>query len=171
MQLDTAIQAAYEANLRKLQGKALSPPPVTLDSHQRAFLNDFEQWCRANGVRSCPAAPITIAVYLRTAMAEGDALAAAEAIRLAHQVHQLPCPVSTSVVRATLNEMLDDKPPRSWRADEQLLWGSLPPEIRGVISRRERERDVALRRLQSKMADKLKQGDLAEIAKLPCEIT
>jgi hypothetical protein len=149
--LDQAIQSAYEANEQKLRGKIPSPS-VTLDPHQRAFLAGFDQWCRANGVRSFPAAPAAIAVYLRASLSEGDALAAAEAIRLAHQAHGLPCPVSTNVVRAQLNVMLDDKPPR-WKPDEQLLWAALPPEIRGILTRKERERDTALRRKQNELAE------------------
>jgi hypothetical protein len=148
--LDQAIAAAFEANERKLAAQ-VPLPAATLDPHQRALFSAFEHFCRTNGVRALPASPTTIAAYLRAALAEGDALAAAEAIRIAHQAHGLPCPVSTHVVRAQLNELLEDKPPRSWRADEQLMWAALPPEIRAVIARRERQRDLELRRLQSKV--------------------
>jgi hypothetical protein len=148
--LDQAIAAAFEANEKKLATQ-VQTPATTLDQHQRALFSAFEHFCRSSGVRAIPAAPAIVAFYLRTSMAEGDALAAAEAIRIAHQAHGLPCPASTHVVRAQLNELLDEKPPR-WRAEEQLLWAALPPEIRAVIARRERQRDLELRRLQNKVA-------------------
>jgi hypothetical protein len=162
--LDQAIAAAFEANETKLAAR-VSTPATTLDHHQRALFSAFEHFCRSNGVRAIPAAPAIVACYLRTCLAEGDALAAAEAVRMAHQAHGLPCPVSTHVVRAQLNEMLEDKPPRSWRASEQLLWAALPPEIRGIISRRERERDLALRRKQNELAELKRQTATAPESK------
>jgi hypothetical protein len=162
--LDQAIAAAFEANEKKLAAR-VKTPATTLDQHQRALFSAFEHFCRSSGVRSLPASPTTIAAYLRAALAEGDALAAAEAIRIAHQAHGLPCPVSTHVVRSQLNELIDEKPPRSWRADEQLMWAALPPEIRGVISRRERERNLALRRKQNELAELTRQTATAPEAK------
>jgi hypothetical protein len=167
--LDQAIAAAFEANERKLAAQ-VPLPAATLDPHQRALFSAFEHFCRSSGVRAIPAAPAIIAFYLRTRMAEGDALAAAEAIRIAHQAHGLPCPVSTHVVRSQLNELLEDKPPRSWRADEQLMWATLPPEIRAVIARRERQRDLELRRLQGKVADLQRQTATAPEAKPVADI-
>jgi hypothetical protein len=169
MQLDQAIAAAFEANERKLAAQ-VPLPAATLDPHQRALFSAFEHFCRSSGVRAIPAAPAVIACYLRACMAEGDAPAAAEAIRIAHQAHGLPCPVSTHVVRSQLNELIEDKPPRSWRLEEQLLWAALPPEIRGIISRRERERDLALRRKQNELAELTRQTATAPEAKPVADI-
>jgi hypothetical protein len=142
--LDHAISAALEFNEQKLS-KKVPLPPTRLSEQQALLAEHFGIWCRQRGVRSLPARPTTIALYLQTALA--DAFAAAEAIRVAHQVHSLPCPVSTDVVRLQLNELMSDKPPRSWRAEEKLLWCELPPEIRKVIKRREQEDAAAVRRL------------------------
>jgi hypothetical protein len=142
--LDHAIAAAFEFNEQKLS-KKVPLPRTGLTEEQAIVFELFAVFCRQNGVRSLPARPTTIALYFQTPLA--DAFAAAEAIRVAHQVHALPCPVSTDVVRFRLNELLDDKPPRSWRAEEKLLWCELPPEIRKVIKRREQEDAAAVRRL------------------------
>jgi hypothetical protein len=142
--LDHAISAALEFNEQKLS-KKVPLPPTRLSEEQAIAFEHFAIYCRQQGVRSLPARPTTIALYLSTALA--DAFAAAEAIRVAHQVHSLPCPISTDVVRFRLNELMSDKPPRSWRAAEKLLWCELPPEIRTVIKRREQEDAAAVRRL------------------------
>jgi hypothetical protein len=149
--LDNAIGAALNFNEQKLS-KNVPLPPTRLSEEQAIAFELFAVWCRQNGVRSLPARPTTIALYLQTALA--DPFAAAEAIRMAHQMQGLACPISSSVVRAVLNELLSDhKPPRSWRAEEKLLWAELPPEIRSVIARREQERDRAVRIAQCELAE------------------
>jgi hypothetical protein len=62
---------------------------------------------------------------------------------------------------------------RSWTPYERALWAELPPVIRNAIERRERERDVALRRMQNQVAELRKRHggakpaniDIKEIAK------
>jgi hypothetical protein len=144
--LDHAISAALEFNEQKLS-KKVPLPPTRLSEEQAIAFELFAVWCRRNGVRSLPVRPSTLAVYLQSGVAGSDPFAVAESVRIAHQIHGLPCPVSTDVVRLQLNNLLDEKPPRSWRADEKLLWCELPPEIRKVIKRREQEDAAAVRRL------------------------
>jgi hypothetical protein len=157
--LDTAIAAAFEFNEKRLS-KKVPLPPARLSEEQAIAFELFAVWCRQHGVRSLPARPTTIALYLQTALA--DAVAAAEAIRVAHQVHSLPCPVSTDVVRFRLNELSDDKPPRSWRNAEKLIWCELSPEIRAVIKRREQEDSAAVRIAQCELAELRKRLEGAE---------
>jgi hypothetical protein len=121
-----------------------------LGEEQIKLFRGFTEWCKQYGVRSLPARPTTIAAYLQTGVA--DCLAAAEAIRLAHQAQLLPCPIGTDCVRAVLSELLQDKPPRSWKSSEQLLWAELPPEIRAAVARREHERELVIRRCQNQAA-------------------
>jgi hypothetical protein len=44
-------------------------------------------------------------------------------------------------------------PPRSWRKPEQEMFVTLPVEIRAAISRREKQRETEVRRLQNLVAD------------------
>jgi hypothetical protein len=52
-----------------------------------------------------------------------------------------------------LELLLDDKPPRSWKKDEQKMWKCLPEEIRYALGRREEQRDRAVRLAQNEAAD------------------
>jgi hypothetical protein len=60
--------------------------------------------------------------------------------------------------------------PRSWSAEDQRLAALLPPEIRAILFKRERDRDNGLRIAQNKLADERKRlsrkiGVAAELEK------
>ena len=62
-------------------------------------------------------------------------------------------PVATSVVRAVLETVIDDDPPRTWTRPEKELFTFLPADIRAAVSRREKQRDVEIRKLHNERAD------------------
>ncbi len=85
---------------------AASKAPNTVRAY-RSDLADFEDWCAGQGVRTLPATPAAIALYL-TALAQAGAKASTLQRRVSalSQAHQLaghvPSPTSDPVVRATM---------------------------------------------------------------------
>jgi hypothetical protein len=79
-----------------------------------------------------------------------------DALRVIARMHdkfQMPSPVACASVRAILELSMDEKPPRSWKRDEQEQWAYLPAEIRFALSRRQRDFDKEIRRCQNETAD------------------
>src|SRR5271166_4792619 len=89
MNLADAITQAHEVNENALAAK-VPQPRTRLSEEQAKLFHRFAEWCKQYGVRSLPARPTTIAAFLASLVAD-DPFAAAEAIRVAHQVQQLPC--------------------------------------------------------------------------------
>jgi hypothetical protein len=56
------------------------------------------------------------------------------------------------------------EPPRSWTKDEKQLFTELPVEIQRAVSRRERDREVQLRRMQNELAELKRQRAAATSA-------
>ena len=74
-----------------------------------------------------------------------------------HDKFQMPNPAACASVRAVLELFMDEKPPRSWKRDEQEMWAFLPADIRFAIAKRERERDRTLNICQKELAELRKQ--------------
>jgi hypothetical protein len=103
---------------------------------------DFVAFAEREGVRSLPAKSQTVAAYLLSgSITHEQALDVLAVIARRHDKHGLSNPCATAGVRMVLELMLDDKPPRSWKKDEQEVWKCLPEEIRYALSRREEQRD------------------------------
>ena len=65
--------------------------------------------------RHCPAKPATVAAFILDSRLKHDRmLDALNVIARLHNIYSLSNPVATSVVRAVLETVLDDEPPRSW---------------------------------------------------------
>jgi hypothetical protein len=58
-----------------------------------------------------------------------------------HDKHGLSNPCATAGVRSVLELSIEEKPPRSWKKDEQEVWAVLPADIRFTLSRRQRDYD------------------------------
>jgi hypothetical protein len=149
--LVTAIQQAYVTHEKRIQDALqLERPP--LGAAERKLLEPFQAWCGSRGVRPLPATPATVAAYIQS-LPEGQISAALDAIQAAHDYIGVSSPVGSHSVRTVLAHRLTIfSAPRSWRRDEQLLWDQLPPEIKRTITRREADRDTALRNKQNELA-------------------
>jgi hypothetical protein len=157
--LSDAIQRAkileWDAAEQKMAERfKLDAPVLSKDLLERHDL--FAKWCTSKHVRKCPAKPATVAAFLLEQHALGASaqvvvamLAAIEAIR---QYHMLSNPCATAVVNAALDQIVKVEPPRSWNKDEKAEWAKLSPLVREAISRREKDRDRALRIAQNKAA-------------------
>jgi hypothetical protein len=157
MTLADAIQQAHEANESKIAATVERVSPQ-LDADELAALSVFNRWCNLNGLRTCPANPRVIAAWLRSEKNTDpskiiDTLSAIERL---HDFHSLPNPIATSCVRNELCRLQAIEPPRSWPAASKLMFAALPPEIRAVVAKRERERERWLRNKQNELAEELK---------------
>jgi hypothetical protein len=149
--------AAWETNERKLA--ATLPPAaraeLSSDCHDRLAV--FVSYCKSQNVRHCPARPATCAAFAAAEAANGrDArgvISLLTAIGELHDHHGFSNPVATATVSAVLDRVVKTEPPRSWAAAEKSDWARLPPTIRETITRREKERDVALKRKFNELAE------------------
>jgi hypothetical protein len=84
-----------------------------------------------------------------------------EAITALHDYHNLSNPCATRVVNLALEQIVHPEIPRSWTKDERAEWAKLPPPVRDAIARRENDRDRAVRRAQSELAELKRQSATA----------
>ena len=156
---EQAIVAAWKGDL-----------PSGTDVNGR-MIAPFVTFCMERKVRYCPANPYVVAAYLRWLMDMNvggipDLLRGIEEV---HAVNGLANPVQTFPVRELLSELASKEPPgpppRSWPKADQLLWAELPPAIRAVISKRDRERETALRRMQNELAEMKKRLNGSSVPK------
>ena len=143
------------------------PPPPELDNEIRRHLAPFITWATAVGVRYCPAKPTVVAAYVFAASAistsEDIVLAQVEAISILHDHYQLPDPTCTTAARFALDHAtVKTEPPRSWKKEEKVVFLRLPADIRAVVSRRDREAEVALRRKQNELAEAIRTVELRQ---------
>ena len=132
---------------------------VPLTSLESLTQQQFVEWCSAKAVRHCPAKPSTVAAFILDSRLKHDRmLDALNVIARLHNKYSLSNPVATSVVRAVLETVMDDAPPRSWTKAEKELYSFLPTDIRAAISRREREREKYLSQTRNEIAEARKQA-------------
>jgi hypothetical protein len=161
MTLADAIAKAHVLNEEKL---AAGIPIPQLDADAELHLASFNRFCSQHGVRNCPARPQVVAAFIRAEEkfgTEPQTIALIlSAIEILHDRHGQSNPVASAVVRAQLERILRTEPPRSWAKAEQLMFAALPPEIRAVIVRRERDRERWLRNKMNELAElKKRQSD------------
>jgi hypothetical protein len=167
--LSEQLEAAKrQAEVRKLDAsdervatelaKRIQPLPVNeLSADIRTRLDPFNRWAIRYSARRCPAKPTTVALF---ALEQADLgvpaqqiLAQLDAIEKLHDKWSLSNPVRTAIVRAALETIIKVDPPRSWPREDKVRFAQLDPDIRQIIETRERQRDVALRKLQNRQAN------------------
>jgi hypothetical protein len=162
-QLETAKRRAEIETLNIGDEKAaaefarrISLPPMELSADLRALLDSFNIWAGKRHARRCPAKPATVALF---ALEQSDMgvvidtiLAQLDAIEQLHNKWSLPSPVRSVPVQYAMETLLKVAPPRSWSKSDKAEWALLPLLIRDAISRRERDRDLALPRAQNDFA-------------------
>ena len=152
--------AKWDDGERRLSEGFADIPRQQLSADFAARFHIFSEWAVAKQVRKCPAKPATVAAFILEHNALGvppqQTIAILKAIEEQHDYHNLSNPTTTQVVRAAINQIIKVEPPRSWNKEEKAEWALLPPAVREAITRRESEREVALRRAQNKLADERK---------------
>jgi hypothetical protein len=133
------------------------PEPPELDNDTREALQPFLAWTTEKSVRYAPAKPFVVAQFILEQSATGatteSILRRVEAISKLHDKYALANPVATAAARSALEREFAIEVPRSWKIPEKELFVTLPAEIRAVISRREKQREVEVRRLQNSVAE------------------
>jgi hypothetical protein len=136
------------------------PAPPQLDDQTRADLGPFIDWTTRKNCRYAPAKPFVVAAYLldiaTTGVSTGALLRRVTAISILHDRHGLSDPTNTTAVREVLNDLVAIEPPRSWTKEEKAEFATFPIPAQRVISRREQDRERALRQKQNQLAEKLK---------------
>jgi hypothetical protein len=136
----------------------LDVPAVELSPAIHEHFAVFTRWCEVRACRKCPSKPATIAAFVLEQKELGvpsqTIIERLEAIDAQHQHFGLPSSVHTRIVDAALERVLDIKPPR-WNHSSRTEWAKLPPLVRAAITKREDQRDLALRHSQSKIAREL----------------
>ena len=153
MDLAQEIASAVARNEAQL-AKSIAAPTVSLDADAQDRLRCFVDWCKERGVRPLPAAPATVAAFIKSLAhwATNDIVDLLINIEELHSNNNLANPAATTVVRAVLQDILKLEPPH-WNKSEQLLWAALPPEVQAVISRRDKQTSTLIRRLQNHNAE------------------
>jgi hypothetical protein len=159
MTLTETIKVVQAKNEKDLAARIAAPKPE-LDDETRLHIQRFQSWCKSRGVPAQPAAPTTVAAFIRAENAFGvdpnRIFNAVRSIEHWHDSASLSNPCATLVVRTELGRILklEDRP-RSWPKSCQGIFVSLPEEARAVILRREEQNSTALRKLQNKVHDTL----------------
>jgi hypothetical protein len=146
--------------------RAQLPPPPDLSEEDRQSLQPFIAYTTTASARFCPAKPTTVAAFIiEQAGATGSSteklLQQLDAIGRLHDRHNLANPCATHAARAALESVTNIEPPRSWRGPEKQMFTTLPAECRAVVARRERERELEVRKLQNETAQ-LRQSTAAD---------
>ena len=137
--------------------KSIAAPPIELESDELVLVRRFADFCKAKGVPFLPAAPATVALFLRTENLGGAnykrIFATAQAIERLHDRAMLSNPVATFVVRDELARLYEINPPRSWAKVHRPLFVSLPIECRHVVDHYADLASKAVRRAQNEAAE------------------
>jgi len=131
------------------------PIQVELGEDVRLRLQLFAQWCEGHSVRACPSRPTTIAQWVldHGHLGADRVMAILAAIEAIHAHYGLANPTKTPIVSKALEQHFQSEAPRSWKADEKVLFEILPEAIKQIIGRRERDRERELRSCQNRAAD------------------
>jgi hypothetical protein len=158
-------QAIRQVNEREIDANEAAlaqcfPPPPELSPEARQHLTPFLQFCEAQRIRSLPARPASVASFEQwqkdLGVPQAKISATLSAIEALHNAAALGNPIATPLVR-TITAASTIEAPRSWTKDEQRLFRELPVEVQLVVARRERDREITLRRSQNEAAELRKQ--------------
>jgi hypothetical protein len=166
--------AALDAGDAKMAAEVATKLPIQVELGEdvRLRLQLFAQWCERHSVRACAAKPTTIAQWvLDHGHLGADAIMAIlTATEVLHFHYGLANPVKTPIVSRALEQHFQSEAPRSWKADERVLFATLPEAIKQIIARRERDRERELRSCQNRAAEaerKLKEIEQKTEAAVP----
>jgi hypothetical protein len=124
-------------------------------------MNLFERWCVINSHQPFGASPAIVTKFVNDISPMGIAAVwdAVQEVSRMHYTHGLSSPCNGGPVAAAINELAGIPAPRSWPRDEQNWFKSLPYDIQLIISKRERDRDNQVRKMQHEFAQLKKEND------------
>jgi hypothetical protein len=134
---------------------ALGVPKVEPSPEQLSIWRALEQHAARRVVRPFPSSPGIVADFL-SSIADADLEAACSAIVAVHNSVGASNPCATIAVQTILERRLRAECPRSWSKEDRQFFVSLARETQVILTRRENERDAALRRQQQNELDKRK---------------
>jgi hypothetical protein len=162
--IEQAKLAEYARNEKALADR-LTHRRSPISAEDRALLVPFLNWCEGMQVRHAPAAPSSVATFVREFNWRGPKilLPTLRAIEAVHDFFGAANPVATEAVKSAVAEMFNDDladlivtpkdAPRSWPKNEKILFSVLPKELQAIIGRRENERDQAVRSAQNEVSN------------------
>jgi hypothetical protein len=114
----------------------------------------FARWCELNAASFCPAAPATVARFVKDCAAIGieRLWPSVQEISRLHGSLGLADPTLGGPAAATISEVADIAPPRSWPDDRKQRFKSLPYDWQAFIAGHDTRREKALRRAQNEAA-------------------
>ena len=132
-------------------GPITNPVLVALAQARMRAAPMFVKWCELNGLSPCPAAPADVARFVSDCASLGmeRLWPAIQEISRLHASIGLADPTLGGAVAAAISGVARVSPPRSWPADYQRQFKSLPYDLQVYVSARELQRERALRRAQN----------------------
>jgi hypothetical protein len=114
----------------------------------------FARWCELNGTTFCPAAPATVARFVRDCGALGieRLWPAVQEISKLHASLGLADPTLGGAAADAISELAAISAPRSWPDDHKQRFKSLPYDLQVHLAAHEARREKALRRAQNDAA-------------------
>jgi hypothetical protein len=114
----------------------------------------FERWCILNGHKPFGAAPAIVAQFVDDIASMGieQVWPAVQEVARMHSAHGLPDPTQSKAVAAAINAVAKIDPPRSWPAEEKILFLNLPYDIQSYLAKRQADDDALIRKLQNELA-------------------
>jgi len=114
----------------------------------------FVRWCELNGLAPCPAAPATVARFVRdcASLGIGRLWPAVQEISRMHASRGLADPTRGDAPAEAISAIASIPPPRSWPARFKDRFRSLPYDVQAHLASHEAQRERALRRAQNDAA-------------------
>lgn len=114
----------------------------------------FARWCELNAASFCPAAPATVARFVRDCATLGieRLWPAVQDISRLHASLGFADPTLGGPAAAAISDVADISFPRSWPDDHKPRFESLPYDIQLYIAGHEQRREKMLRRAQNEAA-------------------
>jgi hypothetical protein len=114
----------------------------------------FARWCELNGAAFCPAAPVTVARFIRdcASLGIGGLWPAIQDISKLHTSLGLADPTLGGPAAAAISEVTGIAAPRSWPDGCKLRFKSLPYDLQLFVAEHEAKRERSLRRAQNEAA-------------------
>jgi hypothetical protein len=117
-------------------------------------MNLFERWCVLNGHKPFGAAPETVARFVSDIAPMGIAAVwdAVQEVSRVHYMHGLASPCDGGPVAAAVNDIAKIDPPRSWPAEDELRFLTLPYPTQAYLAKREAQRDEEIKKMHREFA-------------------
>ena len=155
-ELQQVFSQAIRINDRQMYDSIGAARPEPLTQRQSQLWQSLCVFAQQRGVTAFPSSPALVG-YFMAHIAEEFIVEALEAIVKTHNASALANPCCTPVVLEVLQRRIKLDCPLSWNQADKNLFIQLPPDLQATVARRERERDIALRRGQNEIAEMKKQ--------------